>query len=113
MKHIVAFIKPNMLEGVVFALHKIEYFPGATITEVKGIGGGLQDSTEKGNHTPLHSFPKSVRLEIVCKDEQVEPIVTAIEKHAHTGLPGDGKIYVSNVGQAVRIRTGQRGNDAV
>lgn len=113
MKRIVAFIKPNMLEDVVFALHKVEGFAGASISEVKGIGCGMKDHVANHSREAFHNFPAAVRIESVCVDEQVEEIITAIEEHAHTGLPHDGKIYVSDVKQAVRIRTGERGEKAV
>ena len=113
MKRIVAFIKSNMLEDVVFALHKIEEFAGASISEVKGIGCGMKDHVADHGGGPFHSFPKSVRMELVCVNEQAEEIVAAIEERAHTGLPDDGKIYVSDVEQAIRIRTGDRGEKAV
>ncbi len=113
MKRIVAFIKPNMLEDVVFALHKVEGLPGASVSEVKGIGCGLKDHVVNNSRKPFHNFPKVVRLEIVCLDEQVEEVMSTIEEYAHTGLPNDGKIYVSNIEQALRIRTGERGEKAV
>jgi len=113
MKRIIAFIKPNMLEDVVFALHKVEGLPGASISEVKGIGCGMKDHVVDHSREAFHSFPKAVRIEIACVDEQVEEVIAVIEEHAHTGLPDDGKIYVSDVEQAVRIRTGERGEKAV
>ncbi len=113
MKRIVAFIKPNMLEDVVFALHKVEDFAGASISEVKGIGCGMKGHVVEHSREAFHNFKKAVRMEIVCVNEQVDEVITAIEEHAHTGLPDDGKIYVSDVEQAVRIRTGERGEKAV
>jgi nitrogen regulatory protein P-II 1 len=112
MKRIVAFIKPNMLDDVIDALHEIENFPGASISEVQGIGSGSRDHLEHGDRTPFHAFPKSVRMEIVCPDEQIAEIIETIETKAHTGLPDDGKIYVSGIQEAIRIRTGERGGDA-
>ena len=94
MKRIIAFIKPNMLEDVIFSLHDIEGFPGASISEVKGIGSGSRDHLKHGDRTPFHAFPKSVRMEIVCTTEQVEEIVAAIREKAHTGVSDDGKIYI-------------------
>ncbi|NIA16172.1 MAG: GlnB [Nitrospiraceae bacterium] len=113
MKRIIAFIKPNMLDDVVFALHDIEGFPGASISEVQGIGSGSRDHLKHADRTPFHGFPKSVRMEIVCATAQTEEIVETIREKAHTGLPDDGKIYVSSVDDAVRVRTGERGDDAV
>jgi len=113
MKRIVAFVKPNMLDDVIFSLHEIEAFPGASISEVQGIGSGSRDHLNHGDQTQFHAFPKSVRMEIVCRTDRVEEIVAVIQEKAHTGLPDDGKIYVSAVEGAVRIRTGERGELAV
>ncbi len=113
MKRIVAFVKPNMLDDVIFALHEIENFPGASISEVKGIGSGSRDHLEHGGRTPFRGFPKSIRMEIVCSDKLVKEIVETIRKKAHTGLPDDGKVYVSPVEDALRIRTGERGEMAI
>jgi len=113
MKRIIAFVKPNMLDDVIFALHEIDNFPGASISEVQGIGSGSRDHLEHADRTPFHAFPRSVRIEVVCTAAQVEGIVETIQQSAHTGLPDDGKIYISAVEDAVRIRTGERGESAV
>jgi nitrogen regulatory protein PII len=113
MKRIIAFVKPNMLEDVIFALHEIEDFPGASISEVQGIGSGSRDHLEHGGRTPFHAFPKSVRMEIVCPTGKADEIIETIRARAHTGLPDDGKIYVSAVENAFRIRTGESGEHAV
>jgi len=113
MKRVVAFIKPNMLDDVVFALHKIESFPGATICEVRGIGRGIHDHLKGTAERRAFGFPVSVRIEIVCPTRQAEEIVQAIAREAHTGLPDDGKIIISPVDDALRIRTGERGETAV
>lgn len=113
MKCIVAFVKPNMLDDVIFALHEIEDFPGASISQVQGTGSGSREHLEHSGHTPFHGFPKSVRMEIVCSTSRAEEIVAVIQEKAHTGLPDDGKIYISAVESAVRIRTGERGEAAI
>jgi len=113
MKRIVAYVKPNMLDDVVFALHEVEDFPGASISEVQGIGSGSRDHLKHGDMTHFRGFPKSVRMEIVCMSSQVEEIMATIKEKAHTGLPDDGKIYLSAVEDALRIRTGERGGAAV
>ncbi len=114
MKRIIAFIKPNMLDDVVFALHKIEDFPGAAISEVRGIGRGIHHHVN-GAPRFRRSFglPVSVRLEIVCSTARTEEIVGTIAREARTGLPDDGKIVICPVDDALRIRTGERGEDAV
>lgn len=109
MKRIIAFIKPNMLDDVIFALHEIEDFPGANISEVQGIGHSSSERLKHDDRTPYHALSKSVRMEIVCSAALVERIVETLQLKAHTGLPDDGNIYVSAVEDAMRIQTGERG----
>lgn len=114
MKRIIAFIKPNMLDDVVFGLHTIEDFPGATISEVRGIGRGIHHHANgTAEKRRSFGFPVSVRLEIVCPTAMAEEIVATIAREAHTGLPDDGKIIVCPVDDALRIRTGERGEAAI
>ncbi len=105
MKRIIAFVKPNMLDEVIFALHAVEGFRGATISEVQEIGSSPHPG--RAERTPLHAFPKIVRMELVCTDEQSDEIVKTVRAKAHTGLPDDGMIYISPVGEAVGIRTSE------
>lgn len=113
MKRIIAIIKPNMLDDVVFALHQIEDFPGATMTEVQGMGRSFHRHVKKCRDSLSFGYPKQVRIEIVCFDNQVELISSTIEENARTGKSGDGKIFISDVAGAIRIRTGQRGENAI
>lgn len=113
MKRIVAFVKPNMLDDVIFALHEIEGFPGANIMEVQSTGSGAHTRLGTPDRTPYREFPKTIRLEIVCPASTVEDIVTIIRTNAHTGRPDDGTIYISPVEEAIRIRTGERGESAI
>jgi len=112
MKKIEAIIKPFKLDEVKEALHEIG-LQGITVTEAKGFG------RQKG-HTELYrgaeyvvDFLPKVKLEIVLEDSQVERAIEAIERAAHTGRIGDGKIFVSSVEEAIRIRTGERGTEAI
>jgi len=107
MKRIDAFIKTHRLEKVSLALHHVRGFQCMTVAEVRGFG--REDAPE---WDPA-DFHEVTRLEIFCPDELAEQIVTTIERAAHTGLEGDGKIYVSTVDMAVRISTGERGEGAV
>jgi len=103
-----------MLDDVVFALYGVEDFPGASMFEIQGIGrSSLSDHLEQTDRRPLQTFPKSMRIEIVCPNNQVEELMVMIQEKAHKGMPDDGKIYVSPVDEALRIRTGERRNDAV
>jgi nitrogen regulatory protein P-II 1 len=112
MKKVEAIIKPFKLDEVKEALHEIGV-QGITVTEAKGFG------RQKG-HTELYrgaeyvvDFLPKVKIEIVLMPEQVEPAVEAILKAARTGRIGDGKIFVLDVEEAVRIRTGEKGADAI
>ena len=112
MKKIEAVIKPFKLDEVREALSEIGV-SGLTVTEVKGFG------RQKG-HTELYrgaeyvvDFLPKVKIEIVVPDNAVESAIESIVKAAHTGKIGDGKIFVTNVEQVVRIRTGETGEDAV
>jgi nitrogen regulatory protein P-II 1 len=112
MKKIEAVIKPFKLDEVKEALHEIGV-QGMTVTEVKGFG------RQKG-HTELYrgaeyvvDFLPKIKLEIAISDDLVDKVVEAIAGAANTGRIGDGKIFVLPVEQAVRIRTGERGDDAL
>ena len=112
MKKIEAVIKPFKLDEVKDALQEIG-IQGITVTEAKGFG------RQKG-HTELYrgaeyvvDFLPKVKIEVVCEDDVVERAVEAIVNAARTGRIGDGKIFVSNVEEVVRIRTGERGDDAI
>lgn len=108
MKEIKAYIAKHKLDAVVRALHRIDGLTGLTVLDSSGYGRGLVHAVE-----PELDFHPGVKLEIICRDDLAEPIINAIEKAAHTGLKSDGKIYVVNIEHAVRISTGERGEDAV
>ncbi|MEX0924103.1 MAG: P-II family nitrogen regulator [Rhodovibrionaceae bacterium] len=112
MKKIEAIIKPFKLDEVKEALHEVG-IKGITVIEAKGFG------RQKG-HTELYrgaeyvvDFLPKVKVEVVIEDDLVERTVEAIQQTAHTGRIGDGKIFVSTIDEAIRIRTGERGADAV
>jgi nitrogen regulatory protein P-II 1 len=112
MKKIEAIIKPFKLDEVKEALHEVGV-SGITVTEAKGFG------RQKG-HTELYrgaeyvvDFLPKVKLEVVVEDSLSERVVEAIQNAAQTGRIGDGKIFVLPVDEAVRIRTGERGPDAI
>ena len=112
MKKIEAIIKPFKLEEVKDALGEIG-IEGMTVTEVKGFGR-QKGHTEiyRGSEYTVDFLPK-IKLELVVADAQVEAVVSAIVKSAKTGKIGDGKVFVSTVEQAVRIRTEEKGESAV
>jgi len=112
MKKVEAIIKPFKLDEVKDKLHEIG-IQGITVTEVKGFG------RQKG-HTELYrgaeyvvDFLPKIKLEIILPDSQVEDVVNAIIKAAQTGRIGDGKIFITNLEETVRIRTGERGDEAI
>ena len=112
MKLIAAVIKPFKLDEVREALSEVGV-QGITVTEVKGFG------RQKG-HTELYrgaeyvvDFLPKVKIEIAVSDDKVSEVVEAIKTSANTGKIGDGKVFVYNMDQAVRIRTGEQDNDAL
>lgn len=113
MKRIDAYIKKNRFVEVIEDLHEIEGLTGVSVMEIRGFG------RTRGKDEPVRivdnniSWVPHVKLEIVCSDELVERVVSAIRRGAHTGLRADGKIYISNVEDALRISTGERGEPAV
>jgi nitrogen regulatory protein P-II 2 len=112
MKLVTAVVKPFKLDDVREALSDIG-MQGITVTEVKGFG------RQKG-HTELYrgaeyvvDFLPKVKIEVATTDDQVDQVIDAISKAANTGKIGDGKIFVVNLEQAIRIRTGESGNEAL
>ena len=112
MKKIEAIIKPFKLEEVKEALADLG-IEGMTVSEVKGFGRQKgQTEIYRGAEYNVEFVPK-VRIEIVIDNDRAERIVEAIRQSAHTGKIGDGKIFVYDVEQAIRIRTGETDDDAV
>ena len=112
MKLVTAIIKPFKLDDVREALSEISV-QGMTVSEVKGFG------RQKG-HTELYrgaeyvvDFLPKVKIEVVIDDAMTDRVVDAIQNAAQTGRIGDGKIFISTIDEAIRIRTGERGSDAV
>ncbi|PWR20631.1 P-II family nitrogen regulator [Zavarzinia compransoris] len=112
MKLVIAVIKPFKLDDVREALAAVGV-PGLTVSEVKGFG------RQKG-HTEIYrgaeytvSFLPKVKIEAAVADEIVEQVVEAIQKAAHTGKIGDGKVFVVDLQQSIRIRTGETGPDSL
>lgn len=112
MKKIETIIKPFKLDEVKEALHDVGV-KGLTVIEAKGFG------RQKG-HTELYrgaeyvvDFLPKVKIEVVVEDDMLERSVEAIQQAAHTGRIGDGKIFVSTIEEAIRIRTGEKGAEAI
>jgi len=113
MKEIKAYIQPHKLSQVTLALHKIEGLTGLSVMDVRGFGRGRAKDDPNRIVEDQVDYIRHMKIEIVCRDDDVDEIVALIEQTAHTGLRGDGKIYVSTVDNAVRISTGERGEVAV
>ncbi len=113
MKEIKAIIRPFKLDDVVSELHKIEELPGLTISEIKGFGRTKAKDTDESFQDGLHNYVKKVKIELVVNNNIVEKVVNIIQRIAHTGNPGDGKIFISNIEETIRIRTNERGNEAI
>ena len=112
MKKIEAIIKPFKLDEVKEALHGVG-LQGMTVLEAKGFG-------RQRGHTELYrgaeyivDFLPKLKIEVVVSDAQLEAAVNAITKSAHTGKIGDGKIFVSEIAEVIRIRTGETGDQAI
>lgn len=98
MKEIKAIVQPFMLPAVLEGLQQIEDLPAATVSDVRGYSIVHPEYEPHGK----------TKLEIMVPDEMVGQVVAAIQKHAHTGNPGDGRIFVISVDETVKIRTGER-----
>lgn len=108
MKEIKAILQPAASEKVIRALRSMKGLPGCTVSHVHGYqkadGGSAESALE---------HEERIKLEIVVKDSDAKKVVDAIAKSARTGGPGDGKIFVMECTEVVRIKTGERGNAAV
>jgi nitrogen regulatory protein P-II 1 len=105
VKLILAMISPEHLNKMLDDLDEHE-LPGLTVSEARGFGQQDRDFTDV-------ELPPKLRLEIICRDDQVEKIVQSIYRSSHTGQRGDGKIFILPVLDALRIKTGERGEAAL
>jgi nitrogen regulatory protein P-II 1 len=112
MKRIECIIRPLKLEEVKIALGEMGV-TGMTVTDVRGVArqGGYRE-TYLGDEYVI-DLPTKIRIDIIAQDEEVDPIVEAILSHARTGEPGDGKIFILPMEDAIRIRTEDRGEEAI
>ncbi len=113
MKKIEAIIKPFKLSSVKDSLHELG-ISGMTVIDVKGFGrqrgstGGLE-----ANESYDDEFLAKMKLEVIVEDNQVDDVINSIKSSAYSGKIGDGKIFVSNIEQVIRIRTGEKDSEAV
>ena len=112
MKKIEAVVRPDSVDEILDALQSAGY-PGIMVTEIEGHGKQRGVTQQwRGQEYKVALLPK-VKLEVVVTDQQAEEIVNTISKVAKTGQIGDGKIFISNVTECIRIRTGEKGKTAV
>ena len=113
MKKIEAIIKPFKLSNVKDALHELG-ISGMTVIDVKGFGrqrgstGGIET-----NEAYDDEFLAKMKLEVIVEDVQVDKVIESIKSSAYSGKIGDGKIFVSNIEEIIRIRTGEKNSDAI
>lgn len=112
MKEIKAIIQPFMLSQVIDALKEIPNMPGVTVSEVKGFGRGRAKGAKESEVHWGVEFVTKVKLETVVTDDMADLVVETIQKNAHTGNIGDGKIFVYGVSRVIKIRTGESGEKA-
>lgn len=112
MKKVEAFIQPYMLSHVLKELREI-HAHGLTVTDVRGFGRQKDESYPHHTTDFTVDFTPKTRLEILCRDEDVEGYVDAIVRGAHTGRLGDGKVFISNIERVVSIRTRVRDEEAL
>lgn len=112
MKEIKAYIQPFMLQKVTDALHEI-HVHGMSVSELKGFGKEKDEGYPQHGREAVVEFTPKVKIEIVCPDEECKTIAETIREAAHTGRRGDGKIFITPVEEAISIRTGERGKQAI
>ena|SRR3989338_941571 len=113
MKEIKAIIQPFMLVNVINALKQIPHMPGVTVSKIQGFGRSRAEGAENSVTEWGILFVNKVKLETVVSDDMAEQIVETIQKNSHTGNIGDGKIFIYDVQDIVKVRTGERGEKAL
>ena len=108
MKYIIAYIKPNKLSAVTLALHRLPGLPGMSFSEVRGFSSDRIQKSGPPIVQDLIDYSPYLRIEVFCHDDQVYEVKHTIQNAARTGKNGDGKIYVTEVGEAIRIQTAER-----
>ena len=112
MRYVLGFFPPDRVFALVDALSAI-HVHGLTVTEARGFGQEHDTSHPEHREHIGVEMTKKMRIEIVCRDEEVEPILAAIYEASHSGRRGDGKVFVLPVLEALRLKTGERGEAAL
>lgn len=113
MKYVIAYIKSNRLGKVVHALHGVEGLTGVSVMDIHGFGRGRGEGESVFITEDSIRYVPHKKLELFCRDELLEDVVEAVQSAAHTGLRGDGKVYVLDAEQAYRISSGESGDEAI
>ena len=114
MKEIKAIIQPFMLTKVIEALKQIEGMPGITVDkDVRGFGGTHKEDPSHKIVDDMVEYVHKVKLETVVPDTMADFVVMTIQRNAHTGNAGDGKIFIYSIDDVVKIRTNQKGEEAI
>ncbi len=113
MQEIKAYIKQHKLEALTLALHRVDGITGMSVSNVRGFGRGKAKTSADNPIGGADDFVKHVKIEIVCQDHIVDEIIDVIKNAAHTGLRGDGRIFVGDVNRAIRIQDGVEGSSVV
>ncbi len=112
MRYVLAFFPPDRLFAVVDALADV-HVHGLSVSEARGFGQEHDAAHPEHHDLPGVEMTRKLRVEVVCRDEEVEDVVASLFTAAHTGRRGDGKIFVLPVLDAVRVMTGERGEEAL
>jgi nitrogen regulatory protein P-II 1 len=113
MQEIKAIIRPHKLDDVISALYKIEGLPGITISDIRGLGKAEAKESKNKLEDGMLDIVKKTKLEMVVHEDIVEKVIDTIQKIAHTGNPGDGKVFIYEVKDIIKIRTNERGESAI
>ncbi|MFB0516234.1 MAG: P-II family nitrogen regulator [Candidatus Neomarinimicrobiota bacterium] len=112
MKEITAYVRPDRADDVILALEEIG-IKGLTVIDVAAIAGWTDPRSARYSSRYAARYGSVVKLELICLEAQVDAIVAAIRAAGATGQPGDGMIFISSMDEAISIRTGERGPDAI
>lgn len=112
MTRVTCYIRPHQLEEVKSAIAALGV-NGLTVTDVRGRGNSIEKTAWLGGDENVMAFPIRTRVTVVASDDLVEELIETIITNARTGEPGDGKIFIERIADAVRIRTGERGDLAI
>lgn len=112
MKEIKAIVRPSRLSAIVAALQQIPDLPGITVFDVRGFGRQRAHPLDHIEDEGI-LYAKRVQMELVVPDRLVDEVIRTIRETAHTGHPGDGKIFASSLDEAISVRSGERGEGAL